>query len=130
VEADALALVARASRKYRYVAPALAAAIAARELRKPTAAAAKLDAVRRALHGAVCAYRVGAQRYDRWLAELSAAADEPARRSACLAAMRGHASTNERLPILDAFYAAMLPGGLASVVDLGCGLNPLSVPWL
>lgn len=53
-------------------------------------------------------------------------------REACLAAMRTHASTAERVPSLDAFYrqvADWCPGP-RSVVDLACGLNPLALPWL
>lgn len=46
--------------------------------------------------------------------------------------MSRHASTRERLPILDAFYsaifAAILP--LRRVADLACGLNPLAIPWM
>lgn len=40
--------------------------------------------------------------------------------------------TRERLPILETFYREIfaetsLP---SSIVDLGCGLNPLSIPWM
>jgi 16S rRNA (guanine(1405)-N(7))-methyltransferase len=43
-----------------------------------------------------------------------------------------HASTNERLPILDDFYGQILADVLPirSVVDLACGLNPLAIPWM
>ena len=46
--------------------------------------------------------------------------------------MRHHASTRERLPILQAFYATTLAplGPLRSVLDLACGLNPLALPWM
>ena len=43
-----------------------------------------------------------------------------------------HASTRERLPIIDQFYATTL-GDIApvhSVLDLACGLNPLAIPWM
>jgi 16S rRNA (guanine(1405)-N(7))-methyltransferase len=46
--------------------------------------------------------------------------------------MRSHASTRERLPLLETFYtttlAPLLP--LRSVLDVGCGLNPLALPWM
>jgi 16S rRNA (guanine(1405)-N(7))-methyltransferase len=43
-----------------------------------------------------------------------------------------HSSTRERLPILDQFYAAILAitGRPESILDLGCGLNPLALPWM
>jgi 16S rRNA (guanine(1405)-N(7))-methyltransferase len=53
-------------------------------------------------------------------------------RDACQTIMRQHASTRERLPILDRFYAETLSslGPIRSVLDLGCGLNPLAIPWM
>ncbi len=46
--------------------------------------------------------------------------------------MARHASTRERLPIVQRFYAeifADLPP-IRSVLDVGCGLNPLAIPWM
>jgi len=128
---DELVAAVRSGRKYRAVDRGLVERLAAEELRKPTGAAEKVRAVRGRLHQAVCAYRVGEPRYERWLAALRRAERDPAaRRAACLEAMRGHASTRERLPILERFYGAVMPAGAGSVVDLGCGLNPLAIPWM
>jgi 16S rRNA (guanine(1405)-N(7))-methyltransferase len=46
--------------------------------------------------------------------------------------MRGHASTAERLPYLDRFFAPIwaLTGEPRTLLDLGCGLGPLSLPWM
>jgi 16S rRNA (guanine(1405)-N(7))-methyltransferase len=46
--------------------------------------------------------------------------------------MQHHASTRERLPILDEFYAAVLAdlAPVQSVIDMACGLNPLAIPWM
>ena len=43
-----------------------------------------------------------------------------------------HASTAERLPILEDFYNRSLQklDPVNSVLDLGCGLNPLAIPFL
>jgi 16S rRNA (guanine(1405)-N(7))-methyltransferase len=57
---------------------------------------------------------------------------EEEQRSLCLEVLRQHASTAERLPFLERFYADLL-GGLppvGSVVDLACGLNPFAIPWM
>jgi 16S rRNA (guanine(1405)-N(7))-methyltransferase len=128
---DELVAAVMASRKYRHVDRRLVGRLAAEELAKPTDPAEKVRAVRGRLHQAVCAYRVGEPRYDRWLAALRrAGGDREALKAACLEAMRGHASTRERLPILERFYRAVMPDGAGSVVDVGCGLNPLAIPWM
>ena len=47
--------------------------------------------------------------------------------------MRGHASTAERLPHLERFFAPIweLTGGPPrTLLDLGCGLGPLALPWM
>ena len=46
--------------------------------------------------------------------------------------MRHHASTRERLPILDVFYPAIFAelGEVHSILDIACGLNPLAIPWM
>jgi 16S rRNA (guanine(1405)-N(7))-methyltransferase len=53
-------------------------------------------------------------------------------RQTCLRIMRHHASTDERIPILDTFYAATLArvGPVRSVLDVACGINPLAMPWM
>ena len=92
--------------------------------------------VKRRLHQAVGAYR-GASVTDRTLAPIRAAwsgdlASQPFR-AACLVAMAGHASTAERLPYLEDFYSPiweLVGGAPSSVLDLGCGLGPLALPWM
>jgi 16S rRNA (guanine(1405)-N(7))-methyltransferase len=46
--------------------------------------------------------------------------------------MAHHASTRERLPILEEFYEAIFSAlpPVHSVLDLACGLNPLALPWM
>ncbi len=46
--------------------------------------------------------------------------------------MRAHASSFERLPILESFYSKIfsrLPK-VNSILDLGCGLNPMAIGWM
>jgi 16S rRNA (guanine(1405)-N(7))-methyltransferase len=53
-------------------------------------------------------------------------------RPVCAAVMRQHASTRERLPILEEFYTTTL-AGIAPVhrlLDVACGFNPLAIPWM
>jgi 16S rRNA (guanine(1405)-N(7))-methyltransferase len=50
----------------------------------------------------------------------------------CLGKMELHTSTKERLPLLDRFFQEILAGlpAVHSVLDLACGLTPLSLPWM
>jgi 16S rRNA (guanine(1405)-N(7))-methyltransferase len=89
---------------------------------------------------------------ERWLAALREAAQTDARaevqiqvradgvredaalRAACLRILDNHASSRERLPLLDGFYAQIFggcdPAAPLTVLDLACGLNPLALPWM
>ncbi len=46
--------------------------------------------------------------------------------------LSAQSSTQERLPILETFYKEIFvqTGFPSSIVDLGCGLNPLSISWM
>ena len=50
----------------------------------------------------------------------------------CRRIMRFHASTAERLPILEEFFHTCLAtiAPITSINDLACGLNPLAIPWM
>lgn len=90
---------------------------------------------KRSLHQIFGAYLPQRPRYGRLLAALEAAlasGDDEQVRQALRAAMSHHASTRERLPILDDFYREIFSrlGRPASVIDVACGLNPLAVPWM
>ncbi len=95
------------------------------------------DAVKRAkrkLHqvcGAFCTRRDLA-RAARLVAALTAGADPAELRAACAKAMALQESTRERLGILDELFARIfeIAGGPGSICDIGCGLNPLAVPWM
>ncbi|MEZ4644264.1 MAG: hypothetical protein R3E31_16290 [Chloroflexota bacterium] len=71
--------------------------------------------------------------YERALARLRETHDgTDAFRATCRDLMRLHASTRERLPILDEFYQTVLAHlpPIHSVLDVACGLNVLTWPWL
>jgi 16S rRNA (guanine(1405)-N(7))-methyltransferase len=127
----------RASPKYRAVSPDLVREVAARELAKRPGANAKeaIKATKNKLHQIAGVYLDVKPDYDAWLAEIARAAAQgapAALRTACRDVLRHHASTRERLPILDQFYAATLARipPPRRVLDLACGLNPLALPWL
>jgi 16S rRNA (guanine(1405)-N(7))-methyltransferase len=118
----------RRSARYRAVDAELVARFAAEELEKARNLDDAVKRVKRRLHQAVGAFRSG-----RIAPAVPWPSDHPAAlRRACLDAMRGHASTRERLPHLDAFYPAIweVTGVPRRVLDLGCGLHPLALPWM
>jgi 16S rRNA (guanine(1405)-N(7))-methyltransferase len=53
-------------------------------------------------------------------------------RPICLDLMRDHASTRERIPILDGFYEAIFAatGKPRAILDVACGVHPLGIPWM
>ncbi|MBA2634472.1 MAG: hypothetical protein H0U86_15975 [Chloroflexi bacterium] len=119
------------SSRYRDVDRSLVGRLAAEELPRARNVDDAVKRVKRRLHQAVGAFR-GATRgnaiADAWKGDLA----QPAFRAACTDALRGHASTRERLPHLDTFFAGIWAhtGVPASVLDLGCGLGPLALPWM
>jgi 16S rRNA (guanine(1405)-N(7))-methyltransferase len=52
--------------------------------------------------------------------------------AACRQVLGLHQSTLERLPVIDRFYPAIwaVTGKPHAILDLGCGLNPLALPWM
>jgi 16S rRNA (guanine(1405)-N(7))-methyltransferase len=94
-----------------------------------------LKAVRRKLHNIVAPY-LGEPDYDLLSARLAAienpAPDSPQLKAFCLDVLREHASTAERIPHMDVFYEKIfeMAGRPKSILDLACGLHPLSFPWM
>lgn len=117
-----------ASPRYRAVDRSLVTRLAGEELPKARNVDDAVKRVKRRLHQAVGAFRSG-----RAAPAVQWPVDDPvALRGACLGAMRGHASTRERAPHLEAFYPPIwdVTGVPRRVLDLGCGLHPLALPWM
>jgi len=93
-----------------------------------------VKAVRRKLHNITAPY-LGDPDYAQSASLLEAAlqkGDEAAERDACLKILSAHASTAERLNILGSFYERIFSiiGKPHALLDLACGLNPFSFPWM
>jgi len=130
---EAVLAAVSASKKYRGVCPDTVRRIAARELAGRGSIKGAVKATKRHLHQIYGAFE---HELDVEAAYCSLAAawerGEEERRSACRAVLAQHSSTRERLPILDRFYPALweIAGQPRTVLDLGCGLNPLALPWM
>lgn len=123
-----------ASRRYRWVAPEVVERLAGEAIPKARNAADAARRTQRRLHQVLGAYE-GRLPYERALADLTVASRSPDLadlRAACARIMRRHASTKERLAILERFYAQVfeVTGPPAVLLDVACGLNPLAAPWM
>ncbi len=132
---DALIEAVLAGSNYKAVSKALIAAIGSQELAKRRNLKEAVKATKNTLHQIGGAYLNGHIDYPAWLNTLRSAgqtADQQQLRKVCRKLMSYHASTRERLPILEQFYSeifAALPP-VSSILDLACGLNPLALPWM
>ena len=153
---DEVVAAVLAAPKYRAIDPSLVHTIAVRELAARRSLKEAIKATKNKLHqiaGAYVEQRIDVAGWVRQLqahdAPRSATVSDDALIQAALAnvhvahlgasfirasrdLMARHASTRERLPIVQRFYAeifAALPP-IRSVLDVGCGLNPLAIPWM
>jgi len=130
VTAEIVERVLRSSR-YRDVDRKLLARLADEELPRARNADDAVKRVKRRLHQAVGAFRGASPTHGfsaAWTGDLA----DPALRAACTDALRAHASTRERIEHLDSFYAGIWAhtGVPDRLMDLGCGLGPLALPWM
>jgi hypothetical protein len=123
------------SPQYRNVCEDLIRQIGRRELAVRRNTNAAIKATKNKLHQVSSAYLATRIDYARGLEALrqaQASGDSEGLRQVCRQMMSLHASTQERLAILDEFYATTLAGlgPIRSVLDVACGLNPLAIPWM
>jgi 16S rRNA (guanine(1405)-N(7))-methyltransferase len=124
------------SKKYRTVCADTIRRVAARELAAAprNSAKAAVKATKRRLHQVYGAFE-SEMDVDEARRQIQAAyqtGKEDTIRSTCRQLMALHSSTRERLPLLDRFYGEIwaVAGRPTSILDLGCGLNPLALPWM
>ena len=123
-----------ASKKYRAVCADTVRRIAERELEHHASPKPAIKATKRRLHQVYGAFEHDLDfdaAYHR-LEDAYRTGSESEIRTACRQVLGSHSSTRERLPILDRFYPAIyqITGQPGSILDLGCGLNPLALPWM
>lgn len=131
---DAITSAVLASRRYRWIDPALVRRLAGAEWSAATGEADAIKRVKRRLHQ-VCGAYVDEIRPEKILDTLAAARasdDLETLQGACRQAMAQHASTRERLPVLERFYRDIfaVTGPPRRLLDLACGFGPLALPWM
>ena len=134
MELDKLVDAILISAKYRHISPDLVRRVGAVELAKGRKLKEAVKATKNKLHQVGGAYQQTNLNYEKSLALLrETSVSYPSQlRATYYQLMQAHASTRERLPILDEFYEtifAELPP-IRTMLDLACGLNPLAYPWL
>lgn len=91
------------------------------------------QAVKKKIHNIVAPY-LGDPDYEQAEIELQTAFQqgEAAIKEFCKRMLNVHASTRERLPIMEKFYEQLFSatGQPNSILDLACGLNPFVLPWM
>jgi 16S rRNA (guanine(1405)-N(7))-methyltransferase len=132
---DELVAAVRAGAHYRHIHPELVRQVGAQELAKGRKFKEAVKATRNKLHQVGGAYQEKGIDYGRALLELEQLPPDlyhPAVQAFCRSMMEQHASTRERLAILDDFYREILSplGPIESVLDVACGLNPLARAWM
>lgn len=122
------------SRRYRHVCAPAVERIAREALAAEGGdARAAQKRAKMALHQVFGAFLPTVPRYERLLGELREAAGDPRElREKLRACMALHASTRERLPILEEFWSEVTArtGPGPRLLDIGCGMNPLAAPWM
>lgn len=124
-----------ASSKYKEVSDDLIRGIGLRELAKRSSLKEGVKATKSKLHQIGGAYLTDKKNYPRWLNDLKQLFRFDSRDNFLAyleMIMSHHASTRERLPILDQFYTTILADlpPIHSVLDIACGFNPLALPWM
>jgi 16S rRNA (guanine(1405)-N(7))-methyltransferase len=118
-----------ASRRYRDVDGELVRRLAREEASRAGNLDEAVKRVKRRLHQAVGAFEGRRRALHEVRAAYDGSLDASTFRDACRAAMAAHASTAERAGDLEALGALVAATNARSVVDLGCGLGPLALPW-
>ena len=121
--------------RYRHIDAQFIRRICAQEAQKRQSFRDIVKASRSKLHQVGGAYQEKGVLYEVWKDQLGAAGGSlhsALMAQFCWETMQYHASTRERLPILEIFFQETLKSiaPVYSILDVACGLNPLALPWM
>lgn len=126
----------RQSKKYRRmgVCEATIQDLIARELKHHKKKSNAIQAAKKKLHEVIAPY-LGDPDYaaaEEQLETAISSGNPVVMKETCASIMAAHTSTRERLPFLDEFYSKIfdVTGRPQVILDIACGLNPLSFPWM
>lgn len=132
--AESITTALGASKKYHDTLAGTIRAVVQEEMARHRTPKEAEKAARKRLHHIMAPY-LGDPDYVAAAASLEAAfaaGDGEGIRAVCLDILKSHGSTDERLPILDRFYADIfaVTGKPGAILDIACGLNPLAFRWM
>jgi 16S rRNA (guanine(1405)-N(7))-methyltransferase len=134
IDTQRLAADLAATRKYRYAAPETRERVAAWAAGRARSRKDAAKQAKRKLHQVYGAYFDGLDRkmLEHVVDEAAGCEDGEQLRALCWPALARHASTAERLPLLDTVYAEIFArtGMPGTLLDAACGLNWLALPWM
>jgi len=125
----------RANPKYKDITIDIIQQLSQDALARGLGGKAAVKAVRNKLHQIGGAYFRKRRDFKEWEAQLESLphdSQSAETRQYCRQIMAYHSSTAERLPILEDFFQTCLASiaPVHSVLDLACGMNPFSIPWM
>jgi 16S rRNA (guanine(1405)-N(7))-methyltransferase len=132
---ERLIALVRQSGKYAGISEEVIRRIGLRQLGSHRSLKDAVDATKSKLHQVAGAYLDRRPPYAAWLESLrmGRAGGTESFQAACHAVLaREHASTRERADLLPTFYHRLLADlpPIRTLLDIGCGLNPLALPWM
>lgn len=121
--------------KYADIAVELLRRVAALEVQKRKSLKEAVKGTQTKLHQLGGAYLEQRPDFNQWSQEIALLPENLQSaeiKTFCLEKMREHASTSERLPLIDQFYQICLQpiAPIQSILDLGCGIHPLALAWM
>lgn len=121
------------SSKYKNICVDLIKNIGLPELRNQINLKTAIKSTKNKLHQIGGAFFLKKINYNKWAKALDMIHEDKNKLcDSCIEMMKYHSSTKERLLIIDDFYSeifSVLPP-VNSIIDIGCGLNPLAIPWM
>lgn len=120
------------SKNYKSVSPVMVRRLAEIEIKKNKDPKSVIKAVKNKLHQVYGAYenKIDFDKLYRRLEEAYRGNENI--RQIYEDILKMHSSTKERSPILENFYQPIfkITGQPSSILDLACGFNPLTIPWM
>jgi len=124
----------RKTRKYRDICDDTLRRVAVWASERYPRPAERLKAAKRKLHQIHGAFLQGKDltKVEKLIAEIAPGASENALHSTCREILEFHASTRERVQMLDQLFPELLAsaGHIRALLDCACGLNAFAFPWM
>ena len=129
---DEIVRSVQSSAKYATIDERFVRRIAASECTRRKSRKEIIKETKRTLHQVSGAYFNGTPRFGEWETELQQTVDEATMQGVLRRLLDRSPATRERMKEMDTIYEWIFSrvGLVTTVQDIGCGLNPLAIPWM